>query len=166
VRSVRPTRSASLGAWDVDGVDQAGVGAAILAFLSLSVRREHVFCQGTSNGLAAATEFDQAVLQATFEIVERDALLFAWLTGRPGVRIELDDACDQRLRSVIDAVGALGATVEAYLLPDGVYGATVLCLALGDGHRYPGVTFGLATDVDAHGALHERCSNSDRRGRI
>ena len=127
---------------------------AILAFLSLSVRREHVFCQGTSNGLAAATEFDQAVLQATFEIVERDALLFAWLTGRPGVRIELDDACDQRLRSVIDAVGALGATVEAYLLPDGVYGATVLCLALGDGHRYPGVTFGLATDVDAHGALH------------
>lgn len=126
---------------------------AILAFLSLSIGREHVFCQGTSNGLAAATEFDQAALQATLELVERDALLFAWFTGQPGLRIELDDACDQRLRAVVDAVSALGANVETYLLPDGIYGATVLCLALGDGHRYPGVTFGIATDVDAHGAL-------------
>jgi ribosomal protein S12 methylthiotransferase accessory factor len=38
--------------------------------------------------------------------------------------------------------------VEVYRLPASVIGTTVLCLALGDGDQYPGVTFGLGCDLD------------------
>ena len=127
---------------------------AILAFLSLTIEAEHLICQGTSNGLAAGTDFEEAATRATYELIERDALLATWLTACPGQRLELDRTCDRRLRQIVAAMESLGATVETYLLPRGVYGATVLCLGIGDGTAYPGVTIGLGTGVDARAALH------------
>jgi len=44
----------------------------------------------TSSGLAAATSPHLALLRATQEIVERDALMITWLHGVPGRRIDLD----------------------------------------------------------------------------
>ena len=126
---------------------------AILVFLSLALESGQEFCQGTSSGLAAAGDFDEAATRATLELIERDALLASWLTSTPGRRLELDSTCDPRLLDIVNAITSLGATVETYLLPAGVYGATVLCLALGDGHEYPGVTIGLGTGVDARAAL-------------
>jgi len=41
------------------------------------------------------------------------------------------------------------------MLPVTVVGTTVLCLALGDGDRYPGVTFGLGCDLDPRAALRQ-----------
>ena len=58
--------------------------AAIDAFLLIKIQKEQLFSQGTSNGLAAATDFEEAALRATFELVERDALMTAWLTATPG----------------------------------------------------------------------------------
>lgn len=126
---------------------------AVLVYLSISIRPEQHLCQGTSNGLAAGATFEEAALRATLELVERDALLTAWITGRGGTRVELDATMDPRLRAVVAALGALGAAVEIYLLPDSAYGSTVLCLGLGDGRRYPGVTIGLGTGGDARAAL-------------
>lgn len=127
--------------------------SAVLVYLSLTLQPEQHICQGTSNGLAAGATFEEAALRATLELVERDALLTAWLTGRGGRRVRLDVSVDARLRAVVTAVEGLGATVETYLLPDSAYGATVLCLGLGDGRRYPGVTIGLGSGIDAHAAL-------------
>ena len=45
--------------------------------------------------------------------------------------------------------------MEVYTLPTSVIGTTVLCLALGDGDRYPGVTFGLGSDLDPRSALRQ-----------
>jgi ribosomal protein S12 methylthiotransferase accessory factor len=126
---------------------------AILVFLSMAIESGQEFCQGTSSGLAAASDLDEAAFRATLELIERDALLASWLTSTPGRRIELDSTCDPRLLDIVEAIVSLGATVETYLLPAGVYGATVLCLALGDGKAYPGVTIGLGTGVDARAAL-------------
>ena len=126
---------------------------AILVFLSLDIESGQEFCQGTSSGLAAAGDFNEAATRATLELIERDALLASWLTSTPGRRIRLDSSCDPRLLDIVAAITALGATVETYLLPAGVYGATVLCLARGDGKSYPGVTIGLGTGVDARAAL-------------
>jgi ribosomal protein S12 methylthiotransferase accessory factor len=126
---------------------------AILVFLSMAIESGQEFCRGTSSGLAAAGDFDEAALRATLELIERDALMASWLTSTPGRRLELDSTCDPRLLDIVDAIVSLGATVETYLLPAGVYGATVLCLARGDGKVYPGVTIGLGTGVDARAAL-------------
>jgi bacteriocin biosynthesis cyclodehydratase domain-containing protein len=126
---------------------------AIFAFMSLTLRREHLICQGTSNGLAAATDFDEAALRATLELIERDAFMAAWLTACPGRRLELDG--DPWLQRIVDGIEGLGAAVEIYVLPTSACGTTVLCLAFGDGDRYPGVTLGLGADLDPRSALRQ-----------
>src|SRR6185295_19453658 len=88
---------------------------AILAYLSLTVRREHLICQGTSNGLAAAADVEEAALRATLELVERDAFMAAWLTASPGRRIVIDD--DPLLAGLLASLETLGPAIELYVLP-------------------------------------------------
>jgi ribosomal protein S12 methylthiotransferase accessory factor len=128
---------------------------AVFAFLSMAVRKEHVIGQGTSSGLAAWTDPEEAARRATLELVERDACLTAWLTATPGQRILIDDSFDPALRRVLEGVECLGATVEVYLLRTSVCGVTVLCLGLGDGEHYPGATIGLGADLDVRSALRQ-----------
>ena len=127
---------------------------AIFALLSIELRKEQLICQGTSNGLAASTDHDDAALRAILELIERDAFMAAWLTACPGVRVELD-SIDPLLRNVLEGIEALGATVEIYTLPTSVIGTTVLCLALGDGDQYPGVTIGLGSDLQPELAIRQ-----------
>lgn len=128
---------------------------AIFVFLFIELHQEQLIAQGTSNGIAASTGKDDAALRAILELVERDAFMTTWLTANPTERIQLDDTLEPQLRTVLDGIEALGATVEVYSLPVSVIGTTVLCLALGDGDRYPGVTFGLGCDLDPRAALRQ-----------
>ena len=128
---------------------------AVFVFLSIELRLEQAIAQGTSNGLAAGTGKDDAAQRAIMELVERDAFMSTWLTASPAQRIQLDDTLDPLLRIVLEGIEALGATVEIYSLPTSKIGTTVLCLALGDGDQYPGVTFGLGCDLDPRNALRQ-----------
>jgi ribosomal protein S12 methylthiotransferase accessory factor len=128
---------------------------ALFVFLSIELHREQLIAQGTSNGLAASTDKDDAALRAILELVERDAFMSTWLTASPAQRIQLDDTLDPLLRTVLEGIEALGATVEVYKLLTSRIGTTVLCLALGDGEQYPGVTFGLGCDLDPRTALRQ-----------
>ena len=128
---------------------------AVFAFLSLTLRPEQQLCQGTSNGLAASTDAEDAALRAILELVERDAFMVAWLTACPGRRVTLDDTLDARLAQVLAGIEALGAEVELLVLPTSAFGTTALCLGLGDGDRYPGVTLGLAADLDPLAAVRQ-----------
>jgi ribosomal protein S12 methylthiotransferase accessory factor len=128
---------------------------AIFVFLSIELHREQLIAQGTSNGLAASTDKDDAALRAILELLERDAFMSTWLTASPTQRIQVDETLDPLLRTVLEGIEVLGATVEVYRLPASVIGTTVLCLALGDGNQYPGVTFGLGCDLDPRAALRQ-----------
>jgi ribosomal protein S12 methylthiotransferase accessory factor len=128
---------------------------ALFVFLFIELHREQLIAQGTSNGLAASSSKDDAALRAILELVERDAFMSTWLTASPTQRIQLDDTLDPLLRTVLEGIGVFGATVEVYRLPASVIGTTVLCLALGDGAQYPGVTFGLGCDLDPRAALRQ-----------
>jgi ribosomal protein S12 methylthiotransferase accessory factor len=141
-----------LGRWL--GSDRPVRVPAVFVFLSLTVRLEHQICQGNSNGLAAATDLEEAALRATLELVERDALMAAWLTGCPGQQVRLDGALDPQLRQVLDGIEALGAGVEFYVLPSAC-GTVALGLALGNGRQYPGVTIGLGADLDPLSAIRQ-----------
>ena len=125
---------------------------AIMTFLSLTLWREHMICQGTSNGLAAANTLERAALRATLELVERDAFMTAWLTGSRGTPLMIDG--ESELQEIVAGIEALGAMVELYSL-ESACGTTVLCLALGDGRRYPGATIGLGTDLDPQSAARQ-----------
>lgn len=128
---------------------------AIFVFLSIELRQEQAIAQGTSNGLAASTSKDDAALRAIMELVERDAFMSTWLTATPAQPIQLDDTLDPLLHIVLEGIEALGAMVEVYTLPASATGTTVLCLALGDGDQYPGVTFGLGCDLEPQAALKQ-----------
>jgi ribosomal protein S12 methylthiotransferase accessory factor len=142
-----------LGSWLNDG--KPVWLPALLVLLSIELHREQLIAQGTSNGLAASSSKDDAALRAILELVERDAFMSTWLTASPTQRIQLDDTLDPLLRTVLEGIEVLGATVEVYRLPASVIGTTVLCLAFGDGDQYPGVTFGLGTDLDPRAALRQ-----------
>jgi ribosomal protein S12 methylthiotransferase accessory factor len=128
---------------------------AIFAFLSLTLRPENLICQGTSSGLAASTDPDEAALRATLELVERDAFMAAWLAGCPGRRVTPDEETDPALLTILGGVEALGGKVELYVLPTSSCGTTVLCLTLGDGETYPGATIALGCDLDPRLALRQ-----------
>jgi ribosomal protein S12 methylthiotransferase accessory factor len=141
------------GTWVANG--QSVWIPAVFVFLTVELRQEQSICQGTSNGLAASTDKDDASLRAILELVERDAFMAAWLTGRSAQRIELDETLDPPLREVLEGLERLGAVVEIYKLPTSAIGTTVLCLAFGDGENYPGITFGLGSDLDPQAALKQ-----------
>lgn len=141
------------GSWALN--DQPVWIPAVFTFLTVELRQEQSICQGTSNGLAASTDKDDASLRAILELVERDAFMAAWLTGRSAQRIELDDSLDPHLLDVLKGLEGLGANVEVYTLPTSAIGTTILCLAFGDGENYPGVTFGLGCDLEPRAALKQ-----------
>ena len=128
---------------------------AVFAFLSLGIGHENLISQGTSNGLAAATDHDDAAWRAVFELVERDAMMAAWMTGAPGRRIVVDDTLEPALASVLRGVEGLGVSVELYALPTTVCGTAMICLGLGDGDTWPGVAMGLGADLDPREAARQ-----------
>src|SRR3954447_3433968 len=128
---------------------------AILVFLSLDIRREQAFCQGTSNGMAAGTVTSEAQLRAILELVERDAFMTSWLCKRPGHLLRIDGTLEADLKTVLDGIAALGAQVELVLLQSACGYPTIACLAFGDGIKWPGVTLGLGTDPDPRSAVRQ-----------
>ena len=130
------------------GSDRSVWVPAVCVFLYLTLGPENLICQGTSSGLAASSDFDDAALRATLELIERDAFMVAWLTGARSRQIELDGSLDPALRSALNSIEYLGGAVELRLLSTSVFGTTVVALAFGDGERWPGVTLGLAADFD------------------
>lgn len=74
---------------------------------------ERRLVDATSSGYAAHTERGEAISHALLELIERDALLLAWLAALPPIRL---------------AGVSLPARCEAYLIPSGV-GLPVVLLA-------------------------------------
>ncbi|WP_436496788.1 YcaO-like family protein [Actinokineospora sp. HUAS TT18] len=135
------------------GTDRSVWVPAVFTYLSMTLLREHLISQGTSNGLAAGTDAESATTRAVLELVERDAMMAAWLTGAKGRYVDLDETLDVDLRAIVDALQAQGPGVEVYLLPTSMYGVTAVALSLGDGRRWPGVTLGLGADRSPRNAI-------------
>ena len=113
------------------------------------------FCQVTSNGLAAGVDLKDAALRAVFELVERDAFMLTWLCRRPGRRLIVDNALEPGIRAVLQQLQECEAQIELYLLDVGLSIPTVVCLGLGDGQHWPGVTVGSAAHMSPRVAVYK-----------
>jgi ribosomal protein S12 methylthiotransferase accessory factor len=120
---------------------------ALLAYFDFRASPEERFCQVTSNGLAAGAGLEDAALRAVLEIVERDAFMITWRAERPGRRLLLDDTIEPGADEVVRQLSERGVEVELFLLDAGLSIPTVICLGVGDGKRWPGVTVALAAHV-------------------
>ncbi|WP_196053620.1 TOMM precursor leader peptide-binding protein [Paracoccus lichenicola] len=103
--------------------------------------------QMTSNGLAAGADRESAAMRAILEVIERDAILTAWLRRDAG-RLLPPHGCDAATRTILSGLRRAGASVALHLL-DGAGGVpVVMCMATGDGIRWPGLTATSAADPD------------------
>jgi len=113
---------------------------ALMTFYNFPDEADDLFCQITSNGLAAGIGLQDASLRSVLELVERDAFMISWLCRRPGRRLIIDDSLDQAAREVVAQLEECGAQLELYLLDAGLNIPVVACLGLGDGRCWPGLT--------------------------
>jgi ribosomal protein S12 methylthiotransferase accessory factor len=129
---------------------------ALPTYFNFEVCQHELFCQVSSNGLAAGANVEDAALRALFELIERDAFMLTWLCQLPARRIEIDESVDAGVREVVRQLGERGADLECYLL-DGtdLDIPAVMCLALGDGNRWPAVSVALACHLDPRIALRK-----------
>ncbi len=125
---------------------------ALATYMNFPVAADERFCQTTSSGLAAGTTLEDAALRALYELIERDAFMLFWLARRPGRRVA-EDGCDHATSQALRDTERLGATTELYVLDVGTRHPTCVCLGLGDGHSWPGITIGLGTHADIDIAL-------------
>ena len=143
----------TLGRWL--GTDQPVWVPAFSTYYNLHAPRAERFCQVSSNGLAAGASHDDAAMRAVLELVERDAFTLTWLAQLPGTRLTVDDGLDVGTREVQRQLEGCHATIELYLLDGGLGIPTVMCLALGDGVRWPGATVALAAHPDPRRAARK-----------
>ena len=129
---------------------------ALPTYLSFPAPLEERFCQVSSNGLAAGSDWEDAARRAVFELVERDAFLLTWFARRPGQRIMLDGTVEPGVQEAIRQLQSqCSARIELYLLDVGLSLPVIACLGFGDGVDWPGATVALAAHSSPRVALRK-----------
>lgn len=131
------------------GCDEPVWVPALPTFFNFMAAKQERFCQVSSNGLAAGGDVRDAAVRATFELLERDAFMLAWLCKLPARRLLIDTDLSPELTRVVDQIKAQGAELELWVLDDlGTGIPTVVSLGLGDGKTWGGTSLGLSCHAD------------------
>ncbi len=107
-------------------------------------------CQMTSNGLAAAASVEDANAQAALELYERDSFLLSWIAKCNAAPVQNNDAT---VSEMLTQCQECGAHVDLYLVAQGGPATVAVCVARGDGYRWPAVTLGLGSGSNAKEAV-------------
>lgn len=107
----------------------------------------------TSNGLAAGTSFNHAVLGGALEVIERDAFLVSWFNRLGGSRVDPFSVENDTVRTLAEGYRRRCVSLELYRLPTDVAGTSVYVaigvqtsdVAVGPG---PAAVVGLGADLD------------------
>lgn len=115
-------------------------------------RPEDLFAPATSNGLAAGPDLDGAVLGGLCELMERDALMIAWMNKLPAVELELDESAGVagQLRR---HYALLGVTLRAFALPTDLPATVVLAIAFDETAGRPANVVGMGCHPVPRAAL-------------
>ena len=128
---------------------------ALVSYFNFSAPHEEQFSQVSSNGLAAGQDNEDAAVRATYELIERDAMMLTWYAQLPCQRLSMDSQYRGKMRLLIDDITARGIQLELYLLDVGIHVPTVVCLGIGDGITTPAVSVALATHGDIQVAMRK-----------
>lgn len=128
---------------------------ALVSYFNFSAPYKEQFSQVSSNGLAAGQSNEDAAIRATYELIERDAMMLTWYAQLPCQRLSLDSQYQGKMRLLIDDIIGRGIQLELYLLDVGIHVPTVVCLGLGDGINTPAVSVSLAAHGDIHVAMRK-----------
>jgi ribosomal protein S12 methylthiotransferase accessory factor len=117
-------------------------------------------CQVTSNGLAAGTSLDAAILAGLLELIERDAFVVAWMNRLPGRHIPMTGV-DSIASDIIRHYEAFGITVSLIDLTLDTPAHTVIAIATDKSGIGPAAAVGFGSSFDialaVRRALFEVC---------
>ncbi|NQZ12958.1 MAG: YcaO-like family protein, partial [Algicola sp.] len=126
---------------------------ALVAYFHFNAPFEEQFCQTSSSGLAAGKNWSDAAIRASFELIERDAMMLTWYAQLPCQRLSIERFKTGKMAVMIEQLCNNGVALELYLLDVGLHIPTVVCLGLGDGQSAPAVSVSLAAHDDINVAI-------------
>lgn len=137
------------------GSDKAVWVPSLVTHFNFNAPPQEQFSQVSSNGLAAGQNHSDAAIRATYELIERDAMMLTWYAQLPCQRLKYDSQYQGKMRIMIDDLTSKGVTIELYLLDVGIHIPTVVCLALGNGMTTPAASVSLSTHSDINVAMRK-----------
>ncbi|MGC4063806.1 MAG: YcaO-like family protein [Polyangiaceae bacterium] len=106
----------------------------------------------TSNGLATASTPGEALLRATYELIERDAFLIAWMHRLPGTRLDWESHGEKAVVGLCRAYERRGVDIELYRLPTDTSVHVVMALGIQRQGHGPAVVVGLGASLSLSAA--------------
>lgn len=113
------------------------------------------FPPSNTSGLAAHTSFHQAVLNALFELIERDALLFSWWTKTAFPIIELVKSRNPKIQKIISDFSDILPFVSLVLVELDLKIPTVITLFRGEQLSHPKLCVSSACHIDVAVAIEK-----------
>jgi ribosomal protein S12 methylthiotransferase accessory factor len=126
--------------------------AALTHLVAPPPRLEDYVTAITSNGLAAGPDLTRAILSGLGELIERDALMIAWMNRLPATEIETPEGgC--HAAAVIRHYRRFGVAVRLFLLPTDQAPTIVLAVLDNPPGEGPARLVGMGCDLDPVAAV-------------
>ena len=110
-------------------------------------------CSTDSNGLAAGPTFEDAVLRAFHELIERDAVAIWWYNRTTMPEVRIDDLDDGRVKRAFERYAALGRRAWVLDLTSDLGIPVFAAVSAREGAGRPEIVFGFGADLDPARAL-------------
>jgi len=135
----------------VDG-DVVALPASLVYLVFPPPRMEDYFAPSTSNGLAAGATLEGAALGGLCEVMERDAMLIAWMNRLPAAELSFGDDADICGR-IYRHYAHFGVNVRAFAMPTDLPSTTVMAISFEEDPARPANVVGLGCHPDPNVAL-------------
>jgi ribosomal protein S12 methylthiotransferase accessory factor len=157
----------------IEGIELPGgqsviLPAGLVFLVTPPPRPEDFFVPSSSNGLAAGTTLVAAALGGLYELMERDALLIAWMNRLPATEIDLQRA-GPAAAQIARHFQRLAVRVRAFLMPSDLPAAVVMAVSFDSDPARPSQVIGMGCHLDPQvavmKALYEMCQGRPSEAR-
>lgn len=126
--------------------------ASLVYLVTPPPRIEDFFVPATSNGMAAGPTLSAAVFGGLCELIERDALMIAWMNRLPSIEIDLAGS-GGLARDIARHYAGIGVEIRAFLLPTDLPASVVMAVSFDPDPRKPAQVVGMGCHLDPAIAL-------------
>jgi ribosomal protein S12 methylthiotransferase accessory factor len=139
---------------EVPGDHPVHVPASFVFLASPPSRVEDAFCPSTSNGLAAGSDLESAVLGGLSELIERDGFLIHWMNRLPAPEVEFSGTPPLAV-SICSHYSRFGIQVRVFNVSTDLPMYVMMAVALDASGQGPAAVVGLGCHADPAAALEK-----------
>jgi ribosomal protein S12 methylthiotransferase accessory factor len=157
----------------IDGIElpsnlKVAVPASLVDLVHPVPRQEDFFAPASSNGLAAGPTLEAAIRGGICELMERDALLIAWMNRLPAIELDVNSA-GSLVSGIQKHYARFSVEVRAFLMPSDLPAAVVIALSCDPNPSKPAQVVGMGCHpspaIALTKALFEMCQGRPSEGK-